>query len=337
MDHSIWLWAGFTGVVTLILALDLGVFHRKAHVISLREGAIWSAVWIALALLFNAGIYMWMDQQKGLEFLTGYLIEKSLSVDNIFVWMVIFSYFAVPAQSQHRVLFLGILGAIIMRGLFIATGITLLDTFHWVIYVFGAFLVFTGIKLALRKDEEVHLERNPVLRVARRFLRTTPEYQGQRFFVLRHGKWMATPLFMVLLVVETTDLVFAVDSVPAILAITKDPFIVWTSNVMAILGLRALFFLVAGVLRHFRYLKAGLALVLSFVGVKMIVSDFYHVPTSVALGTVAGILAITMLASYLDTWRERSTKVPTMGTRASNSFPHHSEADTTAREGGDSP
>ena len=219
-----------------MLTLDLAVFHRKAHVVSLREAATWYAVWVSLAVIFNLGIFRWLGPDKGIEFLTGYVIEVSLSVDNVFVWMIIFSYFTVPAQYQHRVLFLGILGAIVMRGLFIATGVTLLNMFGWLIFVFGAFLIFTGIKLALRTDEEVHPERNPVLRLAHRFIPVTKGYEGQRFFVRQCGKWMATPLFMVLVVVEATDLVFAVDSVPAILAITRDPFIVWTSNVFANLG-----------------------------------------------------------------------------------------------------
>lgn len=308
MEYSIWLWVGFTGFVLSMLALDLGVFHRHAHVIGLREASIWSALWISLALLFNAGIYAWIGPQQGLEFLTGYLIEKSLSLDNIFVWMVIFSYFAVPIQYQHRVLFFGILGAIIMRGLFVAVGVTLLNVLHWVLYVFGAFIIFTGIRIAVRKDKEVNLEQNPALRLARRFLPTTTEYHEQRFFVLRHGKWVATPLFIVLLVLEATDVVFAVDSVPAILAITKDSFIVWSSNVMAILGLRALFFLMAGVLAYFRYLKMGLAIVMCFVGVKMVISDFYHMPTAIALGTVAGVLAVTMLVSYVTTRKATSTR-----------------------------
>jgi len=248
-------------------------------------------------------------------------------VDNVFVWLIIFSYFAVPLQYQHRVLFLGIVGAIVMRGLFIVTGVTLLNTFGWLIFVFGAFLIFTGIKLALRKEEEIHPERNPVLRLARRFIPVTDGYEGQRFFVRQNGKWIATPLFMVLLVVEATDLVFAMDSVPAILAITRDPFIVWTSNVFAILGLRALFFLVAGVLHYFKYLKVGLAMVLCFVGVKMVISDFYHLPTAVSLGAVAGILAASILASYLATVRQASV---------SNRHLRRSEQDSTALDGGDS-
>jgi len=337
MDYPIWLWVAFTGCVLLMLGLDLGVFHRKAHVVSPREAATWYAVWVSLAAFFYLGILLWLGSGKGTEFLTGYIIEVSLSVDNVFVWLIIFSYFAVPAQYQHRVLFLGILGAIVFRGLFIATGVTLLNMFGWLVFVFGAFLIFTGIKLALRKDEEVHPERNPFLRLARRFIPVTKGYEGQGFFIRQHGKWMATPLFMVLLVVEATDVVFAVDSVPAILSITRDPFIVWTSNVFAILGLRALFFLVAGILRHFRYLKVGLALVLCFVGVKMVVSDFYHVPTPLSLGAVAGILAATMLASYLATRREAGAQVPTVGAPAANPHPGHPEADTPGGPGDELP
>ncbi|MCH8195818.1 MAG: TerC family protein [Chloroflexi bacterium] len=313
MDHSIWLWVGFTLFILLMLALDLGVFHRRAHVVGLREAAVWSAVWITMALLFNAGVYLWIGSEEGLAFLTGYVIEKSLSVDNVFVWLVIFSYFAVPAQYQHRVLFWGILGAMVLRGIFIAAGVTLLNQFEWVIYIFGAFLLYTGFKLAFRKDEQVQPERNPVLRLARRFIPVTSDYHGQRFFIRQHGRWIATPLLMVLVVIEATDVVFAADSIPAILAVTRDPFIVWTSNVFAILGLRALFFLVAGILRYFRYLNVGLALVLCFVGAKMLISDVYHVPTSVSLGTIAGILGTTMLASYLVTRRLVAATAPKVG------------------------
>ena len=313
MDHTIWLWVGFTLFILVMLGLDLGVFHRRAHVVGLREAAIWSAVWITMALLFNAGVYLWIGSEEGLAFLTGYVIEKSLSVDNVFVWLVIFSYFAVPPQYQHRVLFWGILGAMVLRGIFIAAGVTLLNQFEWVIYLFGAFLLYTGFKLAFRKEEQVQPERNPVLRLARRFFPVTSDYHGQRFFLRQHGRWIATPLLMVLVVVEATDLVFAVDSIPAILAVTRDPFIVWTSNVFAILGLRALFFLVAGILRYFRYLNVGLALVLCFVGAKMLISDVYHVPTTVSLGAIAGILGTTMLASYLVTRRLVAATAPKVG------------------------
>ncbi len=313
MDHTIWLWVGFTLFILVMLGLDLGVFHRRAHVVGLREAAIWSAVWITMALLFNAGVYLWIGSEEGLAFLTGYVIEKSLSVDNVFVWLVIFSYFAVPAQYQHRVLFWGILGAMVLRGIFIAAGVTLLNQFEWVIYLFGAFLLYTGFKLAFRKEEQVHPERNPVLRLARRFIPVTSDYHGQRFFIRQHGRWIATPLLMVLVVIEATDVVFAADSIPAILAVTRDPFIVWTSNVFAILGLRALFFLVAGILRYFRYLNVGLALVLCFVGAKMLISDVYHIPTSVSLGAIAGILGTTMLASYLVTRRLAEAPAPKEG------------------------
>lgn len=304
MQHSIWLWVGFTAFVVVMLALDLGVFHRKAHVVRVREAAIWYAVWVSLALLFNVGVYVWMDHDKALEFLTAYVIELSLSVDNIFVFLIIFSFFAVPPEFRHRVLFLGILGAIVFRGIFIATGVTLLATFHWVIYIFGAFLLFTGIKLALRKDEEVDPDQNPVMRLARRFLPFTQEYDGQRFFTRRNGALVATPLFMVLIALETTDLVFAVDSVPAVLAISRDPFIVWTSNIFAILGLRALFFLLDGILPYFRYLRVGLSLILCFIGVKMLITDIYHMPTAISLGTVGGILAVTIIASWVAKLRE---------------------------------
>ena len=329
MDYPVWLWVGFTLFVLIILAIDLGVFHRKAHAVSIREAGYWYVVWVSLAVIFNLGIYFWIGAEKGTEFLSGYIIELSLSVDNVFVWLIIFSYFAVPAQYQHRVLFLGIVGAVVMRGLFVATGITLLNQFDWVIYVFGAFLVFTGVKLALRKDEGVHPERNPFLRLAGRILPVTKDYHGQRFFIRQSGKWMTTPLFLVLVVVEATDVVFAVDSVPAILSITRDPFIVWTSNVFAILGLRSLFFLVSGVLRYFRYLNTGLALVLCFVGAKMLVTDLYHVPTVMSLGAVVGILATTMLASYMVTRMEARVQVPAMDDSPSNSHAGQSEADTT--------
>jgi tellurite resistance protein TerC len=324
-DISIWVWIGFSVFVTVLLILDLTVFHRKAHVVSLKEAAGWYVIWVSLAVFFYLGIFMWLGADKATEFLTGYVIEVSLSVDNVFVWLIIFSTFAVPNQYQHRVLFLGILGAIVLRGLFIATGVTLLNMFGWLIFVFGAFLIFTGLKLAFRKKEELDPEKNIVLRLARRFIPVTEGYEGQKFFVRRNGVLMATPLFMVLIVVEATDLVFAVDSVPAILAISRDPFIVWTSNVFAILGLRALFFLVAGVLRYFRYLDYGLSAVLCFVGIKMVVSDFYHVPTAISLGTVAGILSVTMLVSYLAARRELGSKSDSVDVTESDSQTNNSQ------------
>jgi tellurite resistance protein TerC len=328
MEHSIYLYVGFAVFVVAMLALDLGVFHRKAHAVSIREAGAWYAVWVSLALLFNVGVFVWMGSGKGTEFLTAYVVELSLSVDNIFVFLIIFSFFAVPPEYRHRVLFLGILGAIVMRGIFIATGVALLETFHWVIYVFGGFLVLTGIRLALRKDEEVQPDQNPVMRLARRFLPFSPNYEGQKFFVRHRGKLMATPLFMVLLGLETTDLVFAVDSVPAVLAISRDPFIVWTSNIFAILGLRALFFLVAGILPYFRYLKVGLSLILVFIGAKMLITDLYHMPTAVSLGTVGGILAVTMLASWVAKRREDRAARDTTGRSELTPPAFHADADT---------
>ena len=293
------LWVAFNVFVLGMLALDLGVFHRNAHKVSLREALSWSVVWITLALLFNLSIYYFWGTEKALEFLAGYLIEKSLSVDNIFIFLVIFSYFSVPAMYQHRVLFWGILGALVMRAIFIAVGAALLTAFHWMIYVFGGFLVITGVKLLLTGDHQVEPEKNPAVRLLRRVMHVTKKYDGQRFFVRVDGRLWATPLLLVLVVVETTDLIFAVDSIPAIFAITLDPFIVYTSNVFAILGLRALYFLLAGVMEMFRYLKVGLSFVLCFVGAKMILADIYKIPIEISLGVIAGILTVAMVASLL--------------------------------------
>jgi tellurite resistance protein TerC len=287
---SLPLWIGFNLFVLAMLALDLGVFHRKAHEVSLREAASWSGIWIALALVFNIGVWHFLGPQKGVEFLTGYLIEKSLSIDNIFVFAILFSYFAVPAIYQHRVLFWGILGALVMRAAFIAAGAALLTRFHWIIYVFGAFLIVTGLKMALAPDRGLEPDRNPILRLVRRLVPVTDRYHGQKFFVRENGVRMATPLFLVLVLVETTDLIFAV---------TTDPFIVYTSNVFAILGLRSLYFLLAGVMHRFRYLKLGLAAILVFVGGKMALVDFFKIPPGLSLGVVATILAAAIAASLL--------------------------------------
>jgi len=296
----LWAWAAFLALVLGMLAIDLLIFSREGHRVSLAEAAAWSAVWVGLAAAFGAGVTVWLGGTKGLEFVTGYLVEWSLSVDNLFVFLVIFSYFRVPPESRHRVLFYGILGAIVMRGLFIGGGIALLNLFHWVVYVFGAFLILTGIKLAVQAEEQIEPERNPVLRLARRFLPVTPAYENSRFVVrTATGRRMATPLLLVLLVVESTDIVFAVDSVPAILAITRDPFIVYTSNIFAVLGLRALFFLIAGVLEYFRYLRYGLAAVLVFVGVKMLIADFYKVPPALSLAVISSLLGASVLASVI--------------------------------------
>jgi tellurite resistance protein TerC len=304
MDQ-LWLYVGFNVFVLAMLALDLGVFHKEAHVVSMKEAAGWSALWVTLALVFNAGIYHFMGPQAGLEFLTGYLIEKALSVDNIFVFVLIFSYFQVPPRYQHRVLFWGILGALLMRGAMIAAGAVLIERFHWIIYVFGAFLVFTGIRMAMQDEHDIEPESNPVIRLVRRFIPVTSEYRGQSFFVREAvtpgeaARWVATPLFVVLVLVETTDLIFAVDSIPAIFAITRDPFLVYTSNVFAILGLRALYFLLAGVIHKFHYLKLGLAVVLVFVGTKMLLVDIYKIPVALSLGVIALVLASSVAASLL--------------------------------------
>ncbi|MFN3492594.1 MAG: TerC family protein, partial [Anaerolineales bacterium] len=304
--------------VLFLLALDLGVFHRKAHAVSMKEALIWSIVWISLSLLFNLVIYLYWDVmapnssytngEAALAFLTGYLIEKSLSVDNIFVFILIFSYFAVPDRYQHRVLFWGILGALIMRGTLILVGSVLLETFHWIIYVFGAFLIFTGIRMARQQDEELNPGENPVIKFFKRFMPVTENYEDDKFFIRRAGRLFATPLFLVLLVVESTDLVFAVDSIPAIFAVTRDPFIVYTSNVCAILGLRAMYFLLANVMHQFQYLKLGLSVVLTFIGVKMVIVDLYHIPVAVSLAVVASVLTISILASLIKTRRDEKQR-----------------------------
>lgn len=282
-----------------MLALDLGVFHRKAHEVKVREALVESAIWIVLALAFNAGVYFWRGPEPALEFLTGYLIEKSLSVDNIFVFLLIFTYFRVDSRYQHKVLFWGIFGALIMRAMFIAAGVTLIQEFHWVIYVFGAFLVLTGFKMALQKDKEIHPERNPVLRLFRRIMPVSNQYAEGKFFIRLDRRTIATPLFVVLLIVETTDVIFAVDSIPAILAITTDPFIVYTSNVFAILGLRALYFALAGVMRLFHYLHLGLSVILVFIGIKMLIADMYKIPSVIALAIIVVILATSVVASVV--------------------------------------
>jgi tellurite resistance protein TerC len=310
------LWITFNVFVLGMLAIDLGIFHRKAHTVSIKEAATWSTVWVVLSLIFNAGIYYTWGEDKALEFLTGYVIEKALSVDNLFVFLMIFQYFGTPAMYQHRVLFWGIVGALGMRAIFIASGAALLENFHWMIYVFGAFLIITGIKMLLQGDEKLEPDRNPVVRLFQRFVPITHEYEGQRFFVRKNGKVHATLLMLVLVVVETTDVIFAVDSIPAIFAITLDPFIVYTSNVFAILGLRALYFLLAGVMDMFTYLKVGLSLVLCFVGAKMVIVDIYKIPTGVSLAVVGGILLLAIIASMLKQRKSGDTVVapPMSGT-----------------------
>jgi tellurite resistance protein TerC len=308
MDMT-WFWAVFVGIVLTLLALDLGVFHRKSHEVHFREALTWTGVWIGTALLFNLGVYIWMGPQPALEFLTGYLIEYSLSVDNVFVFALIFSYFAVPVAYRHRVLFWGILGALVFRAIFIAGGIALMERFHWLVYVFGAFLIVTGIRMALEKDKEIHPERNPVIRLFKRLMPVTDRYDGNRFFTVQNAKRVATPLFVALLVVEVSDLIFAVDSIPAILAITRDPFIVYTSNVFAILGLRSLYFALAGIMKLFHHLHYGLAVILSFVGVKLMLSGVFKIPTGISLGIVFGVLALSVIASLLWPPKEPSKTV----------------------------
>jgi tellurite resistance protein TerC len=293
------LWGGFTLFVLSMLALDLGVFHRKAHAVGIREALGWSVFWIALALLFDLLVFKWFGHQKGLEFLTGYVIEKALSVDNIFVFLVIFSYFSVPAAYQHRVLYYGILGALVMRAIFILVGASLLAAFSWMIYVFGGILVITALKLLVQQDSQFQPERSPLFWLFRRFVPCVADYRGARFVVREGGRWFATPLFLVLVSIEGADVVFAVDSIPAVFAVTDDPFIVYTSNIFAILGLRALFFLLAGLLGRIYYLKIGLALVLAFVGVKMLISEFYKIPIALSLGVIACLLGGAVLASFL--------------------------------------
>ena len=299
LGSKLFMFSAFTLFVILLLVLDLGVFQRKSHVIGVRESLYWTAFWIALSLLFNVGVYYVYGREKALAFLAGYLIEKSLSVDNIFVFLMIFTYFRVDAIYQHRILFWGIIGALVMRAVFILTGVALIQNFHWIMYIFGAFLIYTAIKMVVSKDQEVHPEKNPVLRLFRKIMPITKEYREGHFFVREGGRLMATPMFIVLLVIETTDVIFALDSIPAILAITDDSFILFTSNVFAILGLRALYFALAGIMRLFQYLHYGLSLVLAFVGVKMLIADLYKIPIEIALAVVGGVLLLSVIVSLL--------------------------------------
>jgi len=316
----IWLWGGFLLLIVAFLAFDLGVFHRTPHAITVRDALGWTAVWIALALAFNVVVYFmyehhWMGigstighelsgRQAALQFLTGYVVEKSLSLDNIFVIALIFGYFHVPLPFQHRVLFWGILGALVLRGAMILAGAALLDRFDWMVYVFGGFLIVTAVKLLVSRHENLEPERNPLIRLARRVFPVTDRIEGPGFFVHQGGRRAATPLFLVLLLVESTDVVFAVDSIPAIFAITRDPFLVFTSNVFAILGLRSLYFALAGLLHRFRYLKSGLVFVLAFVGVKMLLSHHHPIPTPVSLAVIGGILGVGLIASLVASHRD---------------------------------
>lgn len=302
---AVWPWIGFNLFVLAMLAIDLGVFHRKSHSVSLKETSIWSVVWISLALIFNAGLYFLRGPDPALQFFTGWLIEKSLSVDNIFVFVLLFTYFRVPAEYQHRVLFWGILGALVMRGILIAVGAVLLEEFHWILYLFGAFLVFTGIRMGVQKETDIQPEKNPLLKFVRRVMPVTDDYERDRFVVHRAGKRMVTPLLLVLLIIESTDLVFAVDSIPAVFAVTQDPFIVYTSNVFAILGLRSLYFVFATIIDKFHYLKIGLSVILVYVGIKMLVADIFHIPSFLSLAVIAFVLVVAIVASVI---REKRMK-----------------------------
>ncbi|NQW16973.1 MAG: TerC family protein [Chloroflexi bacterium] len=328
LDVPILFWILFHVFILGMLALDLGVFHRKSKVISTREALSWSGVWIAVALVFNAMLYVWQGSEVGLEFTTGYLIEKSLSVDNLFVFLLLFTFFKVPAAQQYRVLFWGVIGALVMRGVLIATGAALLSNFHWVIFIFGGFLVVSGIRMAFHNESSMDPNRNVAIRVFRRFVPTTDEYDGGKFIARVNGKLFATPLLVVLVAVEATDLIFAIDSIPAIFAVTDDTFIVYTSNVLAILGLRALYFALAGVISKFHYLKLGLSLVLVFVGAKMLASDVYSFPNFASLGVVAGILTLAVIASFL---RPQPDLEPSQGSGSSPGVPSDSTANQNAR------
>ena len=303
----LWLWGGFTLFVLAMMALDLGVFHREAHVVGFKEALTWTGVWVTLALLFNAGVWYFAGPQKALEFLTGYLIEYSLSVDNVFIFALIFSYFAVPPQWQHKVLFWGILGALVMRVIMIFAGVALISRFGWLLYLFGAFLIFTGLKMIFQKDEQVHPEHNPIVRWFRRVVPVTNAHHDDKLVVRVDGRLMATPLMVVLVCVEVTDVIFAIDSIPAIFAVTLDPFIIYTSNVFAIMGLRSLYFVLGGMMGMFHYLKLGLGVVLTFIGVKMLLGHTaWKIDTLVALGVVAAILATSVIASLVHASRARA-------------------------------
>ncbi len=297
-------WIIFAVLVGVMLGLDLGVFHKKDHEISIKESLFWSAIWILVALVFNFGVYFFKGHDDGMKFLVGYVLERSLSIDNLFVFLLIFNYFEVPSKYQYRVLLWGIFGALVLRALFVAFGIALIHYFQWTIYVFGVILIVTGFKLAVEKDKQIEPEKNVVLKLFRKVVPVSAEYDGGHFFTRKKGLLMATPLFIVLLVIETTDVIFAVDSIPAVLAITTDPFIVYSSNVFAILGLRALYFALAAMMRLFHHLHYGLALILIFVGVKMGISKFVHIPISLALGLILGVLALSIIASII--WPQKA-------------------------------
>ncbi|MBJ6750460.1 TerC family protein [Geomonas anaerohicana] len=305
MTNREMMWIAFAGIITVMFILDLFVFNRKSHEIGFREALAWTAVWVGLAMAFNVGVWNVLGSAKALEFLTGYIIEESLSVDNLFVFIMIFSYFKVSRAHQPKILKWGIIGALVMRGIFIVVGIELIERFHWMIYVFGAVLIYTGFKMAFGGDEEVHPEHNPLVRLVRRFVPITKRARGDHFFIRRRGIWAATPLFLTLVVVESTDVIFAVDSIPAVLAVTHDPFIVYSSNVFAIMGLRSLYYLLANVMEMFAHLKLGVSVILAFVGSKMLLSNLVEIPLQLSLGVIIGALTISILTSIVAGKRHR--------------------------------
>ena len=310
-SHSLWEWLAFSAIILFMLILDLGVFHKKSHKVSIKESLAWTAVWIALALMFNAWVYHSMGQQKGLEFLTGYVIEKSLSIDNIFVISLIFTYFNVPAQYQHRVLFWGVLGALFFRIIFVFAGVALIQKFTWMIYIFGGFLVITGLKMLREEEKTIEIEANPLIKFVKKFFKISPHFDGEKFITKINGVKHFTPLFLVLIMIETTDIIFAVDSIPAILAITPDPYIVFTSNVFAILGLRSLYFALNGIMEMFEYINYALAGILVFVGIKMIIAKWYHVPTIVSVGIIFTFIITSVVASiYFPKKNKKMPKAP---------------------------
>jgi tellurite resistance protein TerC len=302
MHAQAWLWLAFAGIISVMMVLDLGVFGRRTHAPSLKESLLWTGVWVGLALLFNLGIYVWRGQEKAILFFTGYVVEESLSVDNLFIMMLIFSQLRVPRAYQHKVLSWGIIGAAMLRALFIGVGVSLVHRFHWTLYIFGAFLVYTGIRLLFEKkdqEQEVNPDKNAVVRVFKKILPVHPAYDNGHFFVRQAGKTMATPLLIAVIMVESADVIFAMDSIPAILAISTDPFIVYTSNIFAILGLRSLFFTLSGFMQMFHYLNYGLSVILTFIGIKMLVADFWPISTVWALSVIACVLFLSVLGSVL--------------------------------------
>jgi TerC family integral membrane protein len=333
-DVPVWMWVAFLAFVSVLLIGDLLLVHRRPHVPSTKEAAIESAVWISIGVGFTGFMWWWHGQQAAGEYISGYLIEKSLSVDNVFVWSLIMGFFAVPRAYQFRVLFWGVFGALVLRFAFIFAGVELINRFEWLLFVFGAFLIFTAVRIARGGEEEVHPDQNPVLRLVRKVVPSTSEYDGQKMFIHKNGKLLATPLFAVLIVVESSDVVFAVDSIPAILAVSREQFIVFSSNVFAILGLRALYFLLADLRERFAYLQQGLAVILAFVGVKMIIAEWYHIPTFASLGVIALVLAVSIYVSIKRTEPKHEESAVPVGAGAGVAGPASANGESALEEGG---